>query len=92
MSATAICGSTHPGLDWFKGGAEMVCDLPPGHRGYHWFEFQPWPRKRGFIHLPGPDELPNDQIGIRPHGGFCNNCDLRWNHPGPHARRGRIWK
>jgi len=94
-----LCGDEHPGLEWFKGGGKLVCDLPAGHRGYHWFDMQPWPRKRGLIHLPGLPELPNDQIGIRPYGGFCTNkhpvkgeCDLRWGHPGCHARRGRIWK
>lgn len=97
-----ICGATHPGLDWLDGGAELVCGLLSGHAGYHWGArdgLQPFPRKRGLIHLPGPEELPNELIGIRPHGGFCTNkhalkgeCDLRFRHPGPHARRGKIWK
>ena len=97
-----ICGETHPGLEWLDNGQELVCSLPPGHKGYHWGGkdgLQPFPRKRGLIHLPGPEELPNDQIGIRAHGGFCTNrhpvkgeCDLRFNHPGCHARRGAIWK
>ena len=102
MSATALCGSEHRGLDWLDGGATMVCTLPVGHRGYHWGGkdgLQPWPKKRGLIHLPGPEEFPNDKIGIRPNGGFCphkhprhGECDLRFNHPGCHARRGAIWK
>ena len=102
MSATTICGAEHPGLEWLAGGATMVCTLPEGHRGLHWGGrdgLQPWPRKLGLIHLPGPQELPNDQIGIRPMGGFCNEkhaihgeCDLRWSHNGPHARRGKIWE
>jgi hypothetical protein len=96
-----ICGETHPGLRWLDDGAELVCSLPAGHRGLHWGGkdgMQPWPRKKGFIHLPGPEELPNEAIGIRPYQGFCTNkhplfgeCDLRFRHPGPHARRGKIW-
>lgn len=103
MSATALCGSEHPGLAWLDGGATMICTLPPGHRGYHFGGgsggIQPWPRKKGFIHLPGLPELPNELIGIRAHGGFCNGkhpthgeCSLRWRHPGPCANRGHIWK
>lgn len=97
-----ICGEKHPGLDWLDGGAELVCGLHPGHKGYHWGArdgMQPFPRKKGFVHLPGPEELPNDHVGIRPYGGFCTNkhpvhgeCDLRWHHPGAHARKGRIWR
>ena len=101
--AEQICGDTHPGLEWLDGGAMMICTLPPGHRGYHFGGgsggIQPWPRKKGFIHLPGPEEVPNELIGIRPLSGFCTNkhpvkgeCDLRFRHPGPHARRGKIWK
>jgi hypothetical protein len=102
MSATTICGDTHTGLGWLDGGATMVCSLPTGHRGMHWGGkdgLQPWPVKKGFIHLPGPEQLENELIGIRPHGGFCSNrsqtgleCDLRWGHPGVHARRGHIWR
>lgn len=98
----SICGDIHAGLEWLANGQEWVCTLPPGHRGYHWGGgndgMQPWPRRKGFIHLPGPEELPNEAIGIRPYGWFCTNkhdafgeCDLRFRHPGPHARRGKIW-
>jgi hypothetical protein len=102
VSDKEICGDTHPGLEWLGGGQELVCSLPPGHRWYHWGGLdglQPWPRKKGFIHILGPDMLPNDQIGIRPYGGFCTErhllhgeCQLRWRHPGPCASPGKIWK
>jgi hypothetical protein len=97
-----ICGATHPGLEWLGNGEELICSLPEGHRGYCWGGrdgMQPFPRRRGFIHLPGPEQLPNAEIGIRPMSGFCNNrhpvhgeCDLRWHHKGAHARRGAIWR
>ena len=102
MSDKEICGDIHHGIECFNNGQEMVCSLPSGHRGYHFGGqdgLQPWPRKKGFIHLPGLPEFPNDQIGIRPHGGFCNGrhvsgteCQLRWRHNGPCAARGKIWK
>jgi hypothetical protein len=101
VSDDNICGDRHPGLAWLDEGREMVCSLSPGHRGLHWGGrdgMQPWPRRKGLIHWPGPEELPNDAIGIRPYGGFCINkhptygeCDLRFKHAGPHARRGKIW-
>lgn len=103
MSSENICGDRHPGHSWLNDGEEMTCTLPPGHRGYHWGggndSMQPWPRKRGLIYLPGPEELPNEAIGIRPFGGFCperhpvhGECNLRHQHPGPHARQGAIWR
>jgi hypothetical protein len=101
MSDYVICGTEHPGLPWLDNGAKMHCTLPAGHRGYCWGGrdgMQPWPRRRGFIHLPGPEELANELVGIRPYQGFCTakhpahgECDLRFKHPGAHARRGKIW-
>lgn len=63
---------------------DLPCDLPADHEGYHW---------HGDV-IPWPD---NERIAIRAPGAFCTgkkngkDCQLKWLHPGPHARPGMIW-